>query len=87
MVQHWLTTPVDSILGTGYGNNLPDYLHRPLGEMRLGEWVDKMYRDLPVLGFLPEEAVQVSFDSNGLEISRVTVAVLSVPLNAYDGGG
>lgn len=80
MIDHWLTTPVSGILGSDYGSNLYEYLHRPLGEMRLEEWLDKMRRDIPILTALPDEAVQVYFDTDGLQLSRVVVRVMNVEL-------
>lgn len=87
MVDHWLRVPVGGILGSDYGSNLYDYLHRPLAEMRLEEWVDKMRFDLPILTMLPDEAVQVAYDTDGVQLASVSVRVVNIELVPPEMGG
>ena len=39
-----------------------------------------MRRDIPILTALPDEAVQMYFDTDGLQLSRVVVRVMNVEL-------
>lgn len=49
MVRHWLTTPVNGYLGSGYGSNLRDMLMAPMAAGEGDKFVAKLVRDVPVL--------------------------------------
>ncbi len=59
MVTHWLATPVNGYLGSSYGSNVPEQLQKP---MRTAGWdavVRKVKNDVPLLGALPSNAVNI----------------------------
>lgn len=76
MVRHWLNTPVEAYLGSGYGSDAKALLQRPLGDdAALSDFVAKMRRDLPVLSVLPDGAVRVALVPSGVDGLVLTVDV------------
>lgn len=76
MVRHWLSTPVEGYLGSGYGSDVRALLQRPQNDTAaLADFVAKMRRDLPVLSVLPESAVSVSLQARGIDGLELRVDV------------
>lgn len=59
MVGHWLTTPEFGYLGSSYGRNVETTLFAPLASGRANAVLDKLRRDVPVLGLLPAGSVNL----------------------------
>ena len=59
MVRHWLGCPVGSYLGSDYGHDIPSILHTPLVAGLADVQVQKCRIDVPLVGALPNGAVNV----------------------------
>jgi hypothetical protein len=65
MVSHWLGCPPNGYLGSGYGSSVQDLLQAPLGGPEADQLIAKLRADLPVVGALPESAVNVWPERSG----------------------
>jgi hypothetical protein len=59
MVRHWLGCPVGGYLGSDYGHDIPSILHTPLAAGLADAQVQKCRVDVPLVGALPNGAVNV----------------------------
>ena len=59
MVSHWLHTPVNGYLGSGYGQDTKALLHRPQADGAPEALLEKLRADVPVLQTLPSGAVNL----------------------------
>ncbi len=59
MVSHWLKTPVNGYLGSGYGQDIKGLLHQPLSDGSPESVLQKLREDVPVLQSLPEGATNL----------------------------
>lgn len=86
MVRHWLETPVNGYLGSGYGSDANSLLQRAQSEGRADGFVRKLRSDVGVLEVLPNSAVTLYGDPEGVDQLRLTldVAGRSYDLNDYE---
>ncbi|MDF0506518.1 hypothetical protein POK33_37835 [Burkholderia cenocepacia] len=84
MVSHWLETPVNGYLGSGYGNNVRDMLQSPQRTGGADAVLNKLKKDVPLLGALPRSAVNMYAVDTGPDKRRyfIEVAGQSVELGA-----
>ncbi|CAK0740651.1 conserved hypothetical protein [Gammaproteobacteria bacterium] len=59
MVKHWLDTPVNGYLGSGYGNDLKSLLQSPLSAGVADSFLAKLRNDVPPLQLLPPNAINL----------------------------
>lgn len=59
MIRHWLSTPVNSYLGSDYGFDKHALLFAPLTMSAADEMIAKLRRDIPVLDVLPLDAINL----------------------------
>lgn len=79
MVTHWLDTPPNGYLGSDYGSDPQALLHAPMAAAGLGDaFLDKMRQDVPVIGALPDRAVNVHLEKlpNRNDGKRLLIEVL-----------
>lgn len=86
MVRHWLETPVNGYLGSGYGSDANSLLQRAQSDGRADSFVRKLRNDVSVLEVLPNSAVTLYGDTEGIDQLRLTldVAGRSYDLNDYE---
>lgn len=86
MVRHWLETPVNGYLGSGYGSDANSLLQRAQSEGRADSFVRKLRGDVGVLEVLPSSAVTLYGTPEGVDTLRLTldVAGRSYDLNDYE---
>lgn len=83
MVRHWLSTPVNGYLGSGYGSDPKSLLQLP-NTSGLGDaFIDKMMIDIPVLRQLPRGTVNVFFEQIANDQKRLLIQVGEVTI-PYD---
>lgn len=76
MVKHWLATPVEGYLGSPYGSDVRSLLQRPQNDASaFREFMQKMFKDLPVLSMLPDGAVRAYTSRDGSERMKLIVDV------------
>lgn len=56
MVRHWLNTPVEGYLGSGYGQDAKALLQLPQADGAPEAFLEKMRQDIPALQALPRFA-------------------------------
>lgn len=72
---HWLDTPVNGYLGSGYGSNLKDMLHQPQ-KTGMGDAVlNKIRVDLPLFGALPRERLNMYAVDQGPDTRRLYIEI------------
>lgn len=81
MVKHWLHTPPNGYLGSGYGSDPHSLLQQPNSSGLADSFIDKMFEDLPALKTLPRGSVNVYFEQASKErkILHIQVANVTVP--------
>lgn len=75
MVRHWLSTPPNGYLGSGYGSDAHALLQRPQSSGLADIFIDKMMEDLPILRALPSGSVNVYFEQVDKQSKRLIVQV------------
>ena len=83
-VRHWLATPTNSYLGSGYGIDLKAYLHKPMNTFDGDAIIDKLRRDIPALDALPRNIIGLYFENVGLDGKKLHLTIgenlLTIPL-------
>lgn len=65
MVTHWLGTPLNGYLGSDYGQEIQSLLQSPM-QTALGDaFIDKLVSDVPLLGAMPDGAVNLYWKDHG----------------------
>ena len=59
MVSHWLKTPENGYLGSGYGQSLKDLLQNTLSDGAADAQLQKLRSDVPVLQVLPDNSTNI----------------------------
>jgi hypothetical protein len=81
MIQHWLATPVDSILGSHYGNNLADLLQNPLSAGVADSFIAKLKADVPVLQILPANGINIYSVNRSPDKKYIYIEIASMNFN------
>lgn len=80
MVQHWLHTPPNGYLGSGYGADVKSLLQQPNSSGLGDAFIDKMMADIPILRQLPRGAVNVYFEQVNKDTKRLLIEVGDVTI-------
>ncbi|SER36012.1 MULTISPECIES: hypothetical protein [Pseudomonas] len=73
MIRHWLSTPVDGYLGSGYGSNLKDLLQQPLNTALADAFLAKLTEDVPILAKFPPGQLNLWAENVGKETLRIVI--------------
>lgn len=76
MVRHWLSTPVNGYLGSDYGSAPQDLLQKPMSSGLGDAFVAKLENDVPVIGALQNNAVDVYFEDKGIDSKTLHIVVM-----------
>ncbi|MGL5947913.1 MAG: hypothetical protein ACRCYV_02490 [Aeromonas sp.] len=87
MVEHWLSTPLNSYLGSDYGQEVRSLLQRPQRDEGADQLVRKLRADLPLIGALPPEAVAVYGTPSGIDQLKLMLTVLGREFDLPAGKG
>lgn len=88
MVRHWLETPVNAYLGSGYGSDTKSLLQRAQSNDGMADdYLRKLRKDVGVLDVLPEGTVALYGEPSGHDQLRITIEVAgrSYELNDIEG--
>ena len=82
MVTHWLGCRPNGYLGSGYGSGVQDLLHTPLNSGAADALIAKLRDDVPIMGLLPQDALNVLASHEGADTLRLSfeVAGRQVPI-------
>lgn len=72
-VRHWLETPVEGYLGSGYGNDVKALLQQPQNSALADSFIQKLIADVPVLAGMPAGAVNVYLENIDKERQRLII--------------
>jgi hypothetical protein len=75
MVSHWLATPLNGYLGSGYGQTVTDLLQTPLRGGLADSVLAKLRADVPILGALPRGAINMYATDEGPDKKRLFIDV------------
>jgi len=81
MVTHWLNTPVNSFLGSSYGNNAEDLLQNPLHNGNADSFIKKLKTDIPVLKSIPQENINIFMQDNGVDKADIILEIYGLTFN------
>lgn len=68
MIRHWLSTPIDTYLGSDYGFDKSILLFTPLTMNRADELIAKIKRDIPALSVFPINLYSVPIPPDKVQI-------------------
>lgn len=58
-IKHWLSCMPNGYLGSDYGIDLRQYLHKPISRFEADAIIAKMRVDIPILNILPENSINI----------------------------
>jgi hypothetical protein len=73
MIRHWLSTPPNGYLGSGYGSPLKDMLQSPMKTGMADGFLAKLRSDVPLAGALPASALNMFSVDQGPDIRRIYI--------------
>lgn len=73
MVSHWLATPVNGYLGSGYGSEAKAMLQTPLATGLADAFLGKLRQDVPLAGALPPGALNLFSQDEGPDKRRIFI--------------
>jgi len=74
-VRHWLKTPINGYLGSSYGQDTKALLQRPMSAGIADDYLAKLKRDVPILGMLPADSVNIYGRVRGNEAMDLMIEV------------
>lgn len=86
MIAHWVQTKPRTYYGSSYGCPLEDMLQKPLSSPIADAFLAKMREDIPVVAALPNGAVNLRTDSDGLEKKFIYIEVFGQMVSLDDLG-
>ena len=75
MVSHWLATPLNGYLGSGYGQTVTDLLQTPLRAGLADSVITKLRADVPILSSLSRNAINLYSVPEGVDKLRIFINV------------
>ncbi len=72
---HWLNCPPNGYLGSDYGIDLKQYLHKPMNTFEADKIIAKMRVDIPVLSLLPENSINILIQDIDDDGKRILIQV------------
>jgi hypothetical protein len=85
MTGHWLATPVNGYLGSGYGSDVKSLVQTPMAAGLAEDLIAKARQDIPLLLVAAPGALNVYASDVGLDVKQIVFEV-SGELIAVDGG-
>ncbi|AUZ05268.2 hypothetical protein ADP71_17410 [Vitreoscilla sp. C1] len=74
-INHWIHTPQNAYLGSNYGIDLYQYLHKPMTHQMADEIIAKMRADVPVLGSVAEDSLNIYSRNDGFDSKIIVIEV------------
>lgn len=81
MVLHWIGTPPNGYLGSGYGSDIHSLLQQPMRSGMGDSIIAKMREDIPILNALPSGAINLFFLERDFESKTLIIEVLGEQIN------
>lgn len=78
MVNHWLATPVNGYFYQNYGCTVKEQLLKNLTAFNADAFIAKMIQDIPILGELAQDELNIISETVGFEQVNVFIQIGSV---------
>lgn len=75
-VSHWLKSPVNGYLGSGYGQDTKAMLQQPQSLGQADAYIAKLRSDVPALDILPQDAVNLYGVHSNIDRMEIVLEVL-----------
>lgn len=79
-IGHWFLTPQNSYLGSNYGVDLYQYLHKPMTSQFADEIIAKMRADIPALKAVPDGELNIYSKNESFDTKIIYVEVSGLTL-------
>lgn len=73
---HWLACPPNGYLGSDYGIDLKQYLHKPMSTFDADKIIAKMKIDIPILALLPENSINIYMENQNDDSKIIYIQVM-----------
>jgi hypothetical protein len=85
-ISHWLRTPVNGYLGSGYGQDIKVLLQQPLATGSADAVIEKLHEDITVLDSLPANSTNIYQIDNGVDRLEIVIEVAGriIPINQQE---
>jgi hypothetical protein len=85
-IGHWLRTPVNGYLGSGYGQDIKALLQQPLATGAADTVIEKLHEDISILDSLPANSTNIYQLDNGIDRLNIVIEVAGniFPLNQQE---
>lgn len=74
-IHHWIHTPQNAYLGSNYGMDVYQYLHKPMTHQMADEIIAKMRADIPVLNGVAEDGLNIHARNDGFDSKIIVIEV------------
>lgn len=74
-IDHWIGTPTNGYLGSNYGIDLKQYLHRPMSTDDANAIIVKMRQDIPALNSAPEGSLAIYIEDESFDVKHIHIAL------------
>lgn len=74
-LDHWISCPANGYLGSDYGVDLKQYLHKPMSIFDANQLIEKMKNDIPILRLLPENSINIYIENNDIDGKHLYIQV------------
>lgn len=82
-IDHWFKTPQNSYLGSNYGVDLYQYLHKPMTSQFANDIIAKMRQDIPVLQGVDDADLSIYAQDESFDTKVIHVVVKGMAM-AFD---
>ena len=84
MVTHWLNTPPNGYFSQSYGADAKAMLLRELSADTADVFIDKLRRDIPLIGTLSDDQLSISTEMVGFDRLNVFLSIGSIDIQLND---
>lgn len=81
-IRHWLNTPANGYLGSDYGIDLKQYLHKPVSRFEADAIIEKMRADIPALALVADGLINIFSEYDDADGVRIWIQVSDKVLRA-----
>lgn len=75
MVEHWLNTPVNGYMGSGYGQDIKALLQKPHSDREANALIRKLKADLAILASLSADSINIYGTPAGVDTYHIVLEV------------
>lgn len=81
MIEHWLSTPVNGYLGSGYGQDIKALLQLPHSSTAADQFIRKLVVDIPLLASMPPDQIAIYAAPSGIDRLDIVLEVAGSSFN------